>query len=168
MSPGAYKPETLSQLMQVLGGGSNCPNSGIRYIPKRSPPPSKPRPTTTRQPGQPEPTDPVEPRRGNLRVYTGDDQQQRGCLISHGTWFTSGTCATFKAKDVTGGFNVQTRRGPCGFVKDVFTCGHQIRNPALFEISEDNKLVYNGNTTFFADKAPKGHVQSKVFAHENN
>ncbi|RAO64456.1 uncharacterized protein BHQ10_000468 [Talaromyces amestolkiae] len=152
----------------AVGGGSNCPSSGIRYIPKRSPPPSKPRPTTTRQPGQPEPTDPVEPRRGNLRVYTGDDQQQRGCLISHGTWFTSGTCATFKAKDVTGGFNVQTRRGSCGFVKDVFTCGHQIRNPALFEISEDNKLTYSGNTTFFADKAPKGHVQSKVFAHGGN
>jgi hypothetical protein len=84
-----------------VGGGSNCPRSGIRYIPKRSSPPSKPRPSTTHQPGQPEPTGPVEPRRGNLRVFTGD-QQQRGCLISHGTWFTSGTCATFKAKDVTG------------------------------------------------------------------
>lgn len=120
---GAYRPEHLSQLMQVcpklynalpksrlskepadilpVGGGSNCPSSGIRYIPKRSAPPSKPRPSTTQQPGQPEPTGPVEPRRGNLRVYTGD-QQQRGCLISHGTWFTSGTCATFKATDVTG------------------------------------------------------------------
>jgi hypothetical protein len=87
-----------------VGGGSNCPSSGIRYIPKRSAPPSNPRPTITHQPGQPEPTGPVEPRRGNLRVYTGDDQQQRGCLISHGTWFTSGTCATFKAKDVTGVF----------------------------------------------------------------
>lgn len=85
-----------------VGGGSNCPSSGIRYIPKRSAPPSNPRPSTTQQPGQPEPTNPVEPRRGNLRVYTNDDQQQRGCLISHGTWFTSGTCATFKAQDVAG------------------------------------------------------------------
>jgi ribonuclease T2 len=36
------------------------------------------------------------------------------------------------------------------------------------QISDDNKLTYNGNTTFFADKAPKGHVQSKVFAHGGN
>ncbi|CRG85946.1 ribonuclease T2 family, putative [Talaromyces islandicus] len=147
-----------------VGGGSNCPRSGIRYLPKRlAPPPHRPRPTATDGPGGPEPTGPAHPRKGNLRVYRAN--QQRGCLISRGTWFTSGTCATYRAKDVTGGFHIQSRRGPCGFVKDAFTCGHQIRNPALFTIGDDNLLSYNGNSTFFADKVPKGHVQSKIFAH---
>ncbi|KAH8692666.1 putative ribonuclease T2 family [Talaromyces proteolyticus] len=150
----------------AVGGGSNCPRSGIRYIPKKPAPTHQPHPTVTDAPGGPEPTGPVQTRKGNLRVYTLN--QQRGCLISRGTWFTSGTCATFKAKDVTDGFHVESRRGPCGFVKDIFTCGHQIRNPALFTINDNNILVYSGNSTLFADKAPKGHVQSKIFAHDGN
>lgn len=28
----------------------------------------------------------------------------------------------------------------------------------------DGKLAYNGNTTFYADKPPKGYTQSDVFA----
>lgn len=95
---------------------------------------------------------------------------------------------------ISGGFHIKSRRGLCGFHNDIFTCGHQIHTPALFEvrtcsfrnsrfpeyckkkkanmsaitfkqITSDDFLSYNGNTTFFADKAPKGHVQSKVFAH---
>jgi hypothetical protein len=33
------------------------------------------------------------------------------------------------------------------------------------QIGDDNLLSYNGNSTFFADKVPMGHVQSKIFAH---
>ena len=29
---------------------------------------------------------------------------------------------------------------------------------------EDGKLAYRGNSTFFADNAPRGHTQSDVFA----
>lgn len=140
-----------------MGGGSNCPQSGIRYIPKRSAP-HKPHPTTTRQPGAPKPTDPTQ-RKGNLRVYTTGNQQQRGCIISRGTWFTSGTCATFRTEDVpgmpsprlsshltreattiytnkksSGGVNIRSRRGPCTFEDDILTCGPQIRTPALFKV----------------------------------
>jgi hypothetical protein len=32
----------------------------------------------------------------------------------------------------------------------------------------DSKLAYNGNTVFFADKAPKGPTQSKIFASSND
>lgn len=31
----------------------------------------------------------------------------------------------------------------------------------------DGKLAYNGNNTFFADKVPKGHVQSDIFASQS-
>lgn len=33
---------------------------------------------------------------------------------------------------------------------------------------KDGKLCYMGNTTFFADKAPKGQAQSQVFASQED
>lgn len=33
---------------------------------------------------------------------------------------------------------------------------------------KDGKLCYMGNTTFFADKVPKGHAQSQVFASQGD
>jgi ribonuclease T2 len=32
---------------------------------------------------------------------------------------------------------------------------------------QDGKLSYRGNTTFFADKAPKGRTQSTIFASQD-
>lgn len=93
-----HKDDTTDIRRPTVGGGSNCPSDGIHYIPKYS---SSPRPTKTNGPGRPKPTRPAESRKGNLRVYM-NDQQQRGCLISRGSWFVSGTCATFKATDVSG------------------------------------------------------------------
>ncbi|GAB1211725.1 ribonuclease T2-like [Aspergillus terreus] len=148
------------------GQTSNCPARGIRYQPKTPP---KHEPTKTRGPS--EPTQPGTPfsGRGNLVVSTMG--QRRGCIISRGTWYTSGTCATFKTRPVAGSadeaFTLQSSKGPCGFDEDVFSCGPRITRPAEFSV-DDTKLSYNGNTTFFADKAPKGVIQSKVYASEED
>ncbi|KAJ9285492.1 hypothetical protein DTO021C3_6884 [Paecilomyces variotii] len=137
------------------GPKSNCPKTGIHYKPKRSKPPS----TTTSAPS--DPTRSPSNGRGHLQVYTLN--QKRGCIISKGTWFSSGTCATFRINRASDGFTLQSRKGHCAFYRDIFSCNNRVRNPTVFT-TIDGKIAYNGNTTFFADKAPKGPTQSKIFA----
>lgn len=85
-----------------------------------------------------------------------------------------------------GMFTLSSSKGDCAFKDNVLTCGHHISTPVEFSVSstlrlpilgqklttnvqtEDGKLAYNGNTTFFADKAPKGKVQSDIFISEGH
>ncbi|RAK84712.1 Ribonuclease T2 precursor (RNase T2) [Aspergillus tubingensis] len=147
------------------GQTSNCPRSGIHYIPKT--PRNGHEPTKTSR-GPAEPTAPSAPFSGKGNLMISTNGQKRGCIISHGAWFTSGTCATFtanKASDDT--VTLKSSKGDCGFSHDVFTCGGFIRSPTQFTV-EDGMLAYNDNTTFFADKAPKGPTKSKVFATQDD
>jgi hypothetical protein len=88
-------------LLTADGLKSNCPHSGIRYIPKTSPHHPKPVPTTSN--GGSRPTDSPDVKKGYLKVSTLN--QRRGCLISMGSWFSSGTCATFRVLESTNGKN---------------------------------------------------------------
>ncbi|CAI7659378.1 unnamed protein product [Penicillium manginii] len=131
------------------GQHSRCPATHIKYPPKgASPEPTK---TTTR--GS-EPTAPGTPfaGRGNLMVSTFN--QQRGCVIGAGTWYNAGTCATFRAEKLS---------GLCAFKDGILSCGPNAKVPSEFSVI-DGKLSYQGNTTFFADKPPKGQVQSSIYA----
>lgn len=139
------------------GQHSRCPTTHIKYPPKRSS--GEPTKTTTR--GS-EPTGAPFSGKGNLMVSTFN--RQRGCIISYGTWYNAGTCATFQAQKATGDtFSLKSRKGLCSFKDDVLSCGPGVENPSEFAV-KDGKLSYNGNTTFFADKPPKGQVQSSVYA----
>lgn len=105
------------------GPKSNCPSKGIRYQPKRSPPPRRPLPTTTRASSPTHTTIPFTGK-GFLGVMTPD--RGGGCLISRGWWYTSGTCATFRTKALSqedGTFTLHSSKGPCTFERNVFTCG---------------------------------------------
>ena len=79
------------------GQKSNCPSRGIHYRPKRSH--NEPTQTTTQGP---EPTSSGVPFSGKGNVIVSTRQQRHGCLISYGTWYTTGTCATYRAEKVTG------------------------------------------------------------------
>ncbi|OJJ85588.1 T2 family ribonuclease [Aspergillus glaucus CBS 516.65] len=139
---------------------SNCPTKGVRYQPKRSQPEPTNTATKTARPTA-TPGIPFQGQ-GNLKVST--QGSGRGCIISYGTWFSSGTCATFRGEKVRDGtFTLTSSRGKCSFEQDILTCGAHIDNPMEFEMI-DGKLAYNGNTTFYADKPPKGYTQSDVFA----
>ena len=97
------------------GAKSNCPASGIQYLPKDSPSPSSILPTTATHTAHPSPTStsPTLPfaGRGHLvvRVLNSDSNtatspsssEYKGCLIRGAKWYlTSGTsCATFLAKE---------------------------------------------------------------------
>ncbi|KAJ5727490.1 hypothetical protein N7493_005310 [Penicillium malachiteum] len=140
------------------GPKSNCP-AKVRYPLKR--PQHDPSKTTTTHGS--EPTDPGTPfaGRGNLMVSTLN--QRRGCLISYGTWYTSGTCATFHADEKSDGtFTLRSSKGPCSFDEGSFTCGDDVHNPSQFT-AKDEKLSFEGKTAFYADKAPKGWTQSKIY-----
>lgn len=141
---------TLSTDGQV----SNCPRRGIRYIPKRS----QHEPTSTTTHG-PEPTATGIPflGRGNMIVSTLG--HIRGCIISHGTWYASGTCATFRAEKARGlflcshrdaawrslaeanqklyiddTFTLKSSKGPCSVEADVFSCGVHVNEPSEFSV----------------------------------
>lgn len=44
----------------------------------------------------------------------------------------------------------------------LFSCYHSLT--VLSKQAKDGKLSYQGNSTFYADKPPKGQVQSSVYA----
>ncbi|KAH2828439.1 hypothetical protein KXW08_004447 [Aspergillus fumigatus] len=139
---------------------TNCPATGIHYIPKKHREPSR----TTDTPSQPTTTGTPFKGRGNLIVSSMGGR--RGCIISRGKWFASGTCATFKAKATDDTFTLQSSKGICAFEGDAFSCGPHVTAPEEFSV-QDGKLSYRGNTTFFADKAPKGRTQSTIFASQD-
>lgn len=84
----------------IDGMKSNCPARGIRYQPKRHHPSHPTKTFTTTGTAKPTATGIPFQGLGNLKVSTLG--QGRGCIISHGTWFTSGTCATFRGERIRG------------------------------------------------------------------
>jgi ribonuclease T2 len=71
-----------------LGQTSNCPSSGIKYLPKSGG-------GTATSTGSPPSSTGGFSGTGFLEVTSGGSQ--KGCIISAGTWYTTGTCATFTA-----------------------------------------------------------------------
>lgn len=80
------------------GANSSCPATGIKYLPKTGTGPSPP--GTTTSVGTSPTSAPRVPfsGRGTLLVTSGG--KQNGCIISGGTWYTTGTCATFTATTI--------------------------------------------------------------------
>lgn len=146
------------------GTKSTCPSSGIRYLPKHggSHPTATvtvPVPTGTSTPGAP------FSGKGHLNVKVGGSD--KGCIISPGTWFTSGTCATFKAASAGEGFLLTSSKGKCAVVSGALKCGHGVRYATGFT-SIDDKLAVGGNAAWSADKVARGHGQEKVYAGDDH
>lgn len=77
---------------------SNCPSRGIKYPLKHA----RHEPTHTTTIGHPEPTAPGIPFTGRGNLVVERLNRKHGCIISYGTWFSSGTCATFRAEKISG------------------------------------------------------------------
>ncbi|KAJ5174407.1 Ribonuclease [Penicillium canariense] len=145
------------------GQSSNCPRNGIHYPPKRS----QPEPTRTTTHGV-EPTVTGIPFSGGGNLMVSTLNQKRGCIISYGTWYASGSCASFRAQKVSDDtFTLESRKGFCAIKGDALSCGIHVNTPSKFTVKDD-RLSYLGNTTFYADKAPKGQVQSTIFASQED
>ncbi|KAL8814852.1 MAG: hypothetical protein Q9223_005961 [Gallowayella weberi] len=123
------------------GSKSNCPATGIKYLPKTGTPPSSTlvtstgtQPTSTPTPGNP------FSGKGTLPVTSGG--KTNGCIISGGTWYTTGTCASFTAAASGSGFTLTSSKGKCAVANNVLTCGTSVTASTVFT-SVNGKLAYN-------------------------
>ncbi|KAF7904069.1 hypothetical protein EAF00_001403 [Botryotinia globosa] len=135
-----------------VGQTGNCPSTGIKYTPKSG---SGGTPTTTA-------TAPVGTGSfsgsGYLEAYVGSTNN--GCLISEGTWYTSGTCATYTATASGTGFTLRSSKGTCGISGSTFSCGAGVST--VFG-SSGGYLTYGGSSTFYATATPSGSTQATVY-----
>ncbi|PBP27108.1 Ribonuclease Rh-like protein [Diplocarpon rosae] len=138
------------------GGKGDCAATGISYVPKYLPGTST---STTSAPGS-KPTGTPYSGEGFLQAYTGG--ANKGCLISAGTWYTAGTCATYTAAASASGagFTLESSDGPCDVVDGVFSCATD--NSAGTFASIEGSLAYAGSAAFYAAAVPAGIVQQKV------
>ncbi|KAF2717671.1 ribonuclease T2 [Polychaeton citri CBS 116435] len=150
------------------GSSSNCPSSGIKYLPK-SGGGSNPSPTTTTSSGpQPTGTGGAFSGRGTLKVVTTDDNSAHGCVISAGKWYTSGTCATFTATaSSSGGYTLKSSKGNCAIQSGAWTCASSVSQATVFD-SDGSTLTYSGYSTWYADGVPSGSTQATVYAEDDD
>ncbi|CAL8585010.1 Ribonuclease T2 precursor (RNase T2) [Xanthoria parietina] len=144
------------------GAKSNCP-ADVKYLPKMGTPPSPPSTTKTSSTRTP-PTGTSTPGvpfsgRGTLPVTSGG--ATNGCIISGGTWYTTGTCATYTATASGNGFTLTSSKGKCAVSNNVLTCAATVTDPTVFTAVAD-KLAYNGVTDFYTASVPTGSVQAPV------
>jgi ribonuclease T2 len=76
-----------------VGSTSSCASSGIKYLPKSG----SAAPTTTTTSSGSSPTGGSGSFSGSGYLNAITSAGQNGCLISAGTWYTTGTCATYTA-----------------------------------------------------------------------
>ncbi|KAI1194695.1 ribonuclease T2-like protein [Nemania serpens] len=152
----AFVPST------IVGQGSNCPSSGIKYLPKSG---SGPAPTTTTKTSTKTTTSATSTATGTfsgqgyLNAYYSGSQD--GCLISAGTWYTTGTCATYTASPSGSGFTLSSSKGSCGVVSGAFSCGSGVSTTVFNAVG--GKLAYNGASTFYSTVVPSGSTQATVY-----
>ncbi|KAH8588132.1 ribonuclease T2-like protein [Bisporella sp. PMI_857] len=140
------------------GSKSGCPDTGVKYIPKYLP-----TLTSTSTGSLPTVTGAAYSGKGFLQAYTGGIN--KGCLISAGTWYTTGTCATYTAATSGEGFTLTSSKGPCDIIAGEFSCA--TGNSAGVFTSINGFLAYAGHSTFYAADVPSGTVQQKVFTTSN-
>ncbi|KAI9725063.1 MAG: hypothetical protein M1812_000339 [Candelaria pacifica] len=165
------------------GTKSTCPATGVKYLPKGSAPPA-----TTTTPTAPAPTGGFSGK-GYLNVVTGG--AQKGCIISGGTWYTTGTCATFTATSAgavlpssgettdgklmspAAGFTLASSKGKCAISNGALTCASTVTTATVFTVghpfpdvligSNGANLAYNGASNFYADSVPSGSIQATIY-----
>ncbi|KAF2972757.1 hypothetical protein GQX73_g782 [Xylaria multiplex] len=97
--------------------------------------------------------------KGYLNAYYNGNSD--GCLITAGTWYTTGTCATYTATASGSGFTLASSKGNCGVVSGAFTCASGVSATVFTAVG--GKLAYNGATTFYSTVVPTGSTQATVY-----
>ncbi|KAM0717009.1 hypothetical protein Q7P37_006861 [Cladosporium fusiforme] len=152
---------------------SKCPSTGIKYLPKRSR--SSPTATHTSTGAAPTATGGA-PFNGKGHLNVRVSGASKGCLISNGKWYVSGTCASYTAEPESNNapraetqaadspaFKLRSSKGDCGIVDGAFACGSGVDAGQVFG-AENGKLVYDGRANFTADGVPHGTKQVEIFA----
>jgi ribonuclease T2 len=155
---------------------SKCPATGVKYLPKRSggAAPTGTATATHTSGGGASPTATSGPFSGKGSLNVQVSGASKGCLISNGKWYVSGTCATYTAAAADGNnaprvkraegdsFTLASSKGDCGILDGAFACGSGVEKGVFG--SEGGKLVFDGSANFTADGVPAGTKQVSVFA----
>lgn len=149
------------------GTKSTCPSTGIKYLPKSGSGSNPPSTTTTVATGAPQPTStsgPGTPFSGKGYLNVNVNGANKGCIISKGTWYTSGTCATFTAASSgDSGFTLSSSKGKCGIVGGALSCDGSATAGTGFT-SVSGNLAAGGNQVWSADSVASGSTQVTVYA----
>jgi ribonuclease T2 len=138
------------------GSKSSCPSTGISYLPKYQTATA----TATSSGAIATATATPYSGKGYLQAYTSGTNT--GCLISAGTWYTTGTCATYTATASGSGFTLTSSKGPCTILSDnSFNCASG--NTAAVFTAVNGLLAYAGSSAFYAAAVAAGSVQQKVY-----
>ncbi|KAH8153779.1 uncharacterized protein LAJ45_01546 [Morchella importuna] len=141
------------------GTKSTCAASGVKYLPKSgattSPTTS---PTKTSSAAVPTGTG-IFSGSGYLNAIIGG--AIKGCIIGAGTWYTTGTCASFTAAASGSGFTLSSSKGACAIVNGALSCASG--NTATVFTASGGLLVSSGSTAFYAASVPSGSTQATVY-----
>ncbi|KAE9370318.1 ribonuclease-like protein T2 [Stipitochalara longipes BDJ] len=154
---------------EPVGQTSSCSSTGIKYLPKSGSPVSTSSKTgstmttsTTASSASSSPTGGSGTFSGSGYLNGFTSGSKTGCLISGGTWYTSGTCATYTATASGSGFTLKSSKGSCGISSSsTFTCGSGVT--ATVFTASGGYLSYGGSTTFYAAAVPSGSTQQTVY-----
>ncbi|KAK4050739.1 Ribonuclease T2 precursor (RNase T2) [Microbotryomycetes sp. JL221] len=137
-------------------GSSNCPSTGIKYLPKGTSTSTSSAPAST----------PTSGSTSNLNVINSSNTKQ-GCLISTGKWMVGSTCAGYTTTMSGSGLTLTTSKGPCAIVSGTFSCASG-QSATTFTKDSNGYLSYSGRNTFYATSAPSGSTQATVYTSSQN
>ncbi|KAI0128237.1 ribonuclease T2-like protein [Hypoxylon sp. NC0597] len=149
-----------------------CPSTGVKYLPKNgggggSTTTTSSTPTSTTSGGSsPTPTGSFSGK-GYLNAVTGGSQ--KGCIISSGAWYTSGTCATFTATSSGSGFTLKSSKGYCSVSGGALTCAADTSSADANVFTADGTSLANSNgNDWYADSIPSGSTQGTVYSEKGS
>ncbi|XXH01411.1 hypothetical protein Hte_007771 [Hypoxylon texense] len=153
------------------GEDGGCPSTGVKYLPKNGGGGGGTTTTTTTTTSSPPTATPTGSfsGKGYLNVVTGGSA--KGCLISGGTWYTTGTCATFTAAAASSGsgsgFTLKSSKGYCSASASggALTCAAGVGAAGASVFAADGANLANaGGDDWYADSVPAGSAQGAVYA----
>ncbi|GAA6008164.1 hypothetical protein JCM10207_007050 [Rhodosporidiobolus poonsookiae] len=155
-----------------MAGSSSCPATGIQYQPKATDSAGNPTAGSGGS-GSGSGSGSTKPTNGSKYFFNVSvDGKVNGCLISGGTWYTTGTCAGYTLAptdktitEITAGvpFTMTTSKGACTInAATELTCAATVVEGTTFTIDADGYLSYGDSPAFYTSAVPSGSTQAKV------
>ncbi|GAA5827978.1 hypothetical protein JCM11251_005675 [Rhodosporidiobolus azoricus] len=154
---------------------SSCPDTGISYLPKTGGADNG-----GSGGGSNGGSDSGESDLGTVAAKTflnvEREGNQEGCLISKGTWYTTGTCATYYLYPVDEAvtaiaegveFRMTSSKGPCSLDTNSQLVCASGNTASTFSMDANNALTSDGSSAWYAASVTSGSTQVNVATVEN-
>ncbi|GAA5914082.1 hypothetical protein JCM6882_001843 [Rhodosporidiobolus microsporus] len=156
------------------GSPSSCPATGIKYLPKTGSNNGGSDGGSNNGGG----SDNGSTGEVAAKVFWNVEREgnQEGCLISKGTWYTTGTCATYylypvdeSVTTIAAGveFTMTSSKGPCSLDTNSQLVCASGNTASTFSVDADNSLTSAGSPAWYAAQVASGSTQVNVATEEN-